>query len=57
MGYEWEVYVWSFIEQEGEYEYLRYWEGDTKEEALSVMERAATEGYGCIKLEWRPGRD
>lgn len=30
------------------------WQGDTRDEALEHMEKAAAEGCKCIKLEWRP---
>lgn len=48
MGYEYEVYVWL----DGQYN--PYWQGESLAEALTEMEKASQDGYGCIKLEWRP---
>lgn len=48
MGYEYEIYIW------GRTGYTLYWQGDTWDEALEHMEKAAAEGCKCIKLEWRP---
>lgn len=49
MGYEYEVYVWNGRE------YLLYWQGETWPEAVAQMNKAASEGFKCIKFEWRPG--
>ena len=53
MGEEFEVHVWTGNEEEG-YKWKTVYEGDDRAIALSVMEEYAKEGFGCIKLEWRP---
>lgn len=53
MGDTWEVSVWS-NKVDFNYRYERYWGGECAMEALAQMQKARDEGYGCIKLEWRP---
>ena len=52
MGNGFEIEVW--IPYGNDYRYKVYWAGDTFEAAIEQMRKAQSEGYKCIKLEWRP---
>lgn len=50
MGREFDVSVWNSVNAS----YEHRWSGDTLVEALVQMQKLKEEGYGCIRLEWRP---
>lgn len=57
MGYEFTVYQFREIGKhpngETMYTFIKYYEGQNKEEAFAMMEKLKKEDLGVVKLEWR----
>lgn len=53
MGNTYEISIYILYEDEG-YRYQSVWMGESRKEALKLMDKYAKEGIGCIKLEYRP---
>lgn len=53
MGWKYEVNVWDHSMGEPYY-WLQIYDGDSIIKAVSKMIWAKTNGWKCIKLEWRP---
>jgi hypothetical protein len=53
MGNTYEISIYKEIEK-SHYAYESVWRGESRSEALKVMDKYAKQGIGCIKLEYRP---
>jgi len=50
------IEIWQASDDEPNpaYSYVEVWRGESREEALKLMDEYASKGIGCIKLEYRP---
>ncbi len=53
MGNTYEISIYKQLGP-GLHGYESVWRGESRKEALKVMDKYAKEGIGCIKLEYRP---
>lgn len=57
MGNTYEVLIYKELGGDygntGEYGYEPVWAGESRKEALKVMDKYAKQGIGCIRLEYR----
>lgn len=49
--YEISIYV---QDDDANYAYVSIWRGESRREAMKLMDKYANGGVGCIKLEYRP---
>lgn len=54
MGNTYEISIWKTIGDSNTYAYESVWHGESRKEALKIMDKYAKQGIGCIKLEYRP---
>lgn len=52
MGNTYEISIYEKVE--GEYIYTSVWRGESRKEALKVMDKYAKQGIRCIKMEYQP---
>lgn len=56
MGNTYVVLIYKFDKtyEGGAYRYVEVWRGESRKEALKIMDKYGKERIGCIKLEYRP---